>query len=156
MRVHLVFIGKTAFADLDTGISRYLDRLRFYVPIQMHVVKAGKISPKSTEEVIKDEEAERILKLLGKDDYLVIWDQQGTDMDSLGFAGFLEGLRNKGISHVWMVVGGPLGISQKLLKRADSVLSLSRMTFPHDLARLMVAEQLYRAFTILKGEPYHK
>jgi len=77
-------------------------------------------------------------------------------LDSVGFARLLQRIRDEGISRTWMVIGGPLGISPKLLEEANTTLSLSRMTFPHDLARLMVVEQLYRAFSILKGEPYHK
>jgi 23S rRNA (pseudouridine1915-N3)-methyltransferase len=156
MRLHLVFIGKTTFPELDTGINRYLDRLRFYVPTQIHLLKAEKISPKGNEEAVREKEAERVLKLLGKSDFLIVWDQHGKNVDSIAFAKFLDDLRNNGASEVWMVIGGPLGVSQQLMARADSVFSLSRMTFPHDLARLMVVEQLYRAFTILKGEPYHK
>jgi len=156
MRLHLLFIGKTAFPDLETGINRFLERLRFYIPAQIHILKAEKIPPKGAEEPIKEREAERVLKLVGKKGCLVIWDQNGKETDSVSFAGFLNDLRDGGVSEVWMVVGGPLGVSQGLLARADFVLSLSRMTFPHDLARLMVMEQLYRAFTILKGEAYHK
>jgi 23S rRNA (pseudouridine1915-N3)-methyltransferase len=156
MRLHLVFIGKTAFPDLETGINRYLDRLRCYLPAQVHILKAEKIPPKGAEGPIKEREAERIVKLVGTKGCLVIWDQHGKEHDSVAFAEFLDGIRNSGVTEVWMVIGGPLGVSQKLLARADFVLSLSRMTFPHDLARLMVMEQLYRAFTILKGEAYHK
>ena len=156
MHLHLVFIGKTAFADLETGIHRYLDRLRYYTPAQIHIVKAERIPPKGAEEAIKEREAERVLGLMDKKDCLVIWDQNGREIDSVALARFLDDRRNSGISQMWMVIGGPLGVSQKLLLRADFVLSLSRMTFPHDLARLMVMEQLYRAFTILKGEAYHK
>jgi 23S rRNA (pseudouridine1915-N3)-methyltransferase len=156
MRLHLVFTGKTAFPEVQAGIDRYLDRLRFYVPTQIHLLKAEKITPKGSEEAIKEREAERILKLLEKKNFLVIWDQHGKDMDSVTFARFLGDLRNSGGIEVWMIVGGPLGFSQKLLAHADIVLSLSKMTLPHDLARLMIMEQLYRAFTILKGEPYHK
>jgi len=156
MRLHLVFIGKTTFPEVQTGIDRYLDRLRFYVPTQIHLLKAEKITPKSSGEAVKEKEAERILRLLEKRDCLIVWDQQGKDMDSVAFAGFFDDLKNNGVSEVWIMIGGPLGISQRLLARADFVLSLSKLTFPHDLARLMVMEQLYRAFTILKGEPYHK
>jgi 23S rRNA (pseudouridine1915-N3)-methyltransferase len=156
MRLHLVFIGKTAFPELDAGINRYFDRLRSYIPTQIHLLKAEKISPKGKDAAVKDKEAERILKLLGKSDRLIVWDQHGKNMDSITFAKFLDDLRSNAASEVWMVIGGPLGVSQQLLTRADFVFSLSPMTFPHDLARLMVMEQLYRAFTILKGEPYHK
>jgi 23S rRNA (pseudouridine1915-N3)-methyltransferase len=156
MRLHLVFIGKTAFPELETGINRYLDRLRFYVPVQIHLIKADKIFPKGAGDAVREREAARILKLLEKKDCLVIWDQHGKEADSVAFAKFLGDLRTDAVSEVWMVIGGPLGVSQSLLGRANFVFSLSRMTFPHDLARLMVMEQLYRAFTILKGEPYHK
>ncbi len=156
MRLHLVFIGKTGFSDLETGIKRYLERLRSYIPTQLHVVKAERISAKSDEGLIKEREAERVLKVLGKKEYLAIWDQTGRETDSVGFAKFLDTLRNNGVADLWMVIGGPLGVSQRLLDRAHFIFSLSKMTFPHDLARLMVMEQVYRAFTILKGEAYHK
>jgi 23S rRNA (pseudouridine1915-N3)-methyltransferase len=86
----------------------------------------------------------------------MVWDQRGREMDSPAFAQFLETLQNRGTSHLWMVIGGPLGVSERLLEQAHQVVALSKMTFPHDLARLLVLEQLYRAYTILKGEPYHK
>jgi 23S rRNA (pseudouridine1915-N3)-methyltransferase len=156
MRLHLVFIGKTAFPEVQVGIDRYLERLRYYVPTQIHLLKAEKITPKGSEDSVKEKEADRVLRLLEKGACLVIWDPCGKSMDSVTFARFLDHLRSDGAGEVYMVVGGPLGISQRLLARADFVLSLSKMTFPHDLARLMVMEQAYRAFTILKGEPYHK
>lgn len=156
MRLHLIFIGKTSFPEVQTGIDRYFDRLCLYVPTEIHLLKAEKITPKRHPEEIKNKEAERVLKLLDKRDCLVIWDQHGKDVDSVAFAALLDDLRNSAASDVWMMIGGPLGVSQRLLDRTNLVLSLSKMTFPHDLARLMVMEQLYRAFTILKGEPYHK
>jgi len=156
MHLHLVFIGKTAFADLETGIKRYHERLRHYLPAHIHILKAERIPPRGAEAPPKEREAERVLKLVGKKGCLIIWDQNGTQLDSVALAGFLDDRRSSGVPELWMVLGGPLGVSQKLLQRADFVLSLSRMTFPHDLARLMVMEQLYRAFTILKGEAYHK
>jgi len=156
MKLHLIFIGKTAFADLETGVNRYLDRLRHYVPTRIHIVKEERVPPRGAAAHVKEKEAEKILRLVEKKDCLVIWDQNGKEIDSVALAEFLEERRTGGTSRMWMVIGGPLGISQTLLLRADFVLSLSRMTFPHDLARLMVMEQLYRAFTILKGEAYHK
>jgi 23S rRNA (pseudouridine1915-N3)-methyltransferase len=158
MRLHLVFVGKTGFHDLDSSIRRYMDRLVHYIPTEIHLIKAEKIASASgsVEDAVKEREGERILKLPGKQDHLAVWDQRGRQLDSTSLAHFLEDLMNKGVSHLWMVTGGPLGISPKVIERADSLLSLSKMTFPHDLARLMVGEQLYRAFTILKGEPYHR
>lgn len=156
MQLHLVFVGKTSFQEMDAGIRKYLDRLRHYIRMEIHLVKAEKISSKISEGMVCEREGERVLKLLNAQDYLIVWDPEGRQMDSQRFAVFLDHLQNTGTPAVWMVIGGPLGVSPGLLERANSVLSLSRMTFPHDMARLMVAEQLYRAFTILKGEPYHK
>ncbi|GLI33105.1 23S rRNA (pseudouridine(1915)-N(3))-methyltransferase RlmH [Desulforhabdus amnigena] len=156
MQLHLVFVGKTNFQEMDKGIQRYLDRLRHYARIEIHLVKAEKISSKIPETLVCEREGERILNLLNAQDYLVVWDIGGKQLDSNGFARFLEKLQNGGVASVWMVIGGPVGVSPEVLKRADCVLSLSRMTFPHDMARLMIAEQLYRAFTIIKGGPYHK
>ena len=156
MRLGLVFIGKTSFPEMEQGVQRYLDRLRHYVTLDLHYVRAEKITRKSADGLIRERESERILSLTGGKDPLIVWDERGLQLDSVAFARFMERLQHQGSSKVWMVIGGPLGVSPQLRERAHSVLSLSRMTFPHDVARLLVAEQLYRAFTILKGEPYHK
>jgi 23S rRNA (pseudouridine1915-N3)-methyltransferase len=156
MRLQVVFVGKTSFPSVDEGIQRYLERLQHYVPTLVHVLKAGKIGSKTSGETVKDLEAERILKLFRKEDYVAVWDERGKEHDSLAFAQFLASLQRSSFGNVWMVLGGPLGISRKVFDRANVTLSLSKMTFAHDLARLLVMEQLYRAFTILKGEPYHK
>ena len=141
---------------MDAGIGRYLDRLQHYIPTEVHLIKGEKITRKCIDETVREVEGQRVLKLIGSMDYLVVWDQRGQQLDSVGFARLLQRIRDEGISRTWMVIGGPLGISPKLLEEANTTPSLSRMTFPHDLARLMVVEQLYRAFSILKGEPYHK
>jgi len=156
MRLHLVFVGKTSFPEIDAGINRYVERLRHYAPTRIHIVRAEKIGKKASEDNIREIEAERILKLVGASGHLLVWDQRGRQFDSIGFARFLEKIRNQGMPDLWMVVGGPLGAAPALLERANSVLSLSRLTFPHDLARLVIAEQLYRGFCILDGTPYHK
>ncbi len=156
MRIHLVFVGKTGFPDLDSAISRYLERLRHYCQIEIHHVKAEKISGASAEEMVRSREAERIMKLAGSQGHLVVLDAGGQEMDSPGLAKYLERTLATGIPDLWMVIGGPVGISAQLLKKARDTLSLSRMTFPHDLVRLMLVEQLYRAFTIIRREPYHK
>jgi 23S rRNA (pseudouridine1915-N3)-methyltransferase len=156
MRLHLVFIGKTQFSEMDAGIRRYLDRLQHYVSVDVHIIKAEKISVKGLEDAVRERESERVLKLVGGRGHLVLWDQNGRELESLQLANFLKELLQNSLSDVWMVVGGPIGVSRELREGANTVLSLSRMTFPHDLARLVLVEQLYRAFTILKGEPYHK
>jgi 23S rRNA (pseudouridine1915-N3)-methyltransferase len=156
LHLHLVFIGKTSFPELDAGIQRYLERLRHYVLADVHVVRAEKLTAKIHEEQVLDREADRVLRLLGKQDYLVVWDSRGQQMESPEFARFLKKLIEGGISDVWMIIGGPLGLSEKLKQQAQAMVSFSKMTFPHDLSRLIALEQLYRAFTILRGEPYHK
>ena len=156
MRIHLIFAGKTGFGDIDSAIARYLDRLRHYAAIEVHTVKAEKITAGISEDLVREREGERMAKAAGGAGYLAVWDRGGRELGSEELAAFIGKLRDSGTAEVRMAVGGPVGVSPALLRKADAVLSLSRMTFPHDLARLVVVEQLYRAFTILKGEPYHK
>ncbi len=156
IHLHLVFVGKTAFHEMDQAIRRYLDRLRHYVSVDVHVVRAEKISGRVSEEEVSEREGERILKLVGSQDVFIPLDRQGIHLDSEGLAAYLDALNRGGMSKVWMAIGGPVGHSKKVLERANRILALSKLTFPHDLTRLILAEQLYRAFTILKGEPYHR
>ncbi len=156
MHIHLVFVGKTAFSDIESAIERYAKRLVHYCKLQIHYVKAEKISTGVGVQVVRDREGERILKVTGPDSHLIILDQRGRQLDSGGLSKFVEGLIFSAVSDVWIVVGGPVGLSAKVIESGRDVLSLSKMTFPHDLARLMLVEQLYRAFTILKGEPYNR
>jgi 23S rRNA (pseudouridine1915-N3)-methyltransferase len=124
--------------------------------VEIHYIKAEKITSASGEQLVRERESERILKLAGRQGRLIVWDQKGRQLDSSGFSKLIERMIAATVSDVWMAVGGPLGLSSRLLGAAHDVLSLSIMTFPHDLARLMVVEQLYRALTIMKGEPYNK
>ncbi len=156
MKLHLIFVGKTAFPDLDTAINRYVERLGHYIPTTVHIVKAEKMTRSVPDDAVREKEGARIMNLTGKEGFLVVWDQRGKHLDSPELARTLERIQSREASKLSMVIGGPVGLSKPLLDRADMALSLSRMTFPHDLARLLVVEQLYRAFTILKGEPYHK
>lgn len=156
MDLQLIFVGKTNFPEIEAGIGRYLERLRHYLPTRVQVVKAEKITRKISEEKVQQLESERIVKVVPPNAHLAVWDRTGKELNSIGFARSLQRLRDHGTPHLCMVIGGPLGVSSALLERASSVLSLSRMTFPHDLARLLVVEQIYRAFTILEGTPYHK
>lgn len=156
MEIHLVVVGKTAFPEIDVGIKRYLDRLVHYAPTRVHVVRAEKIGKNAAEEKVRRIESERIQKLVSTGGRLVVWDQRGKQLSSNAFAEFLKRLRDDGTSLLWMVIGGPLGLFSPLIEQADTVLSLSAMTFPHDIARLLVVEQIYRGFTILEGTPYQK
>lgn len=156
MEFHLVVVGKTAFPEIEAGIKRYLDRLIHYAPIRIHVVRGEKIGKNVSEDKVRQIESERIQKVVSAGGHVVVWDQRGKQLSSAAFAELLQRLRSGGTSTLWMVIGGPLGLSPGLLKQADTVLSLSNMTFPHDIARLLVVEQVYRGFTILEGTPYHK
>ena len=156
MRIHLVFVGKTAFRDIESAIGRYMERFQHYCPVEAHYIKAEKISGPVGDNVVRERESERILKLTGRRGYLIVWDQRGRELDSHGLSKLVEKLMTSGTSDLWMAVGGPVGVSVELLKSASDVLSFSKMTLPHDLARLILVEQLYRAFTIIRGEPYNR
>ncbi len=156
MRIHLVFVGKTAFGDIESAIGRYVERLGHYCPVETHYIRAEKITAAVGDELVRERESERILRLAGRRGRLIVLDQRGRGLDSPGLSKLIEKLMASAISDLWMAVGGPVGVSPRLLESAHDVLSLSKMTFPHDLARLMLVEQLYRALTIMKGEPYNK
>lgn len=157
MRIHLVFVGKTAFSDLESAISRYKERIQHYCQVEVCYVKAEKITGANGDNLVRERESERILKLAGRRrGQMIVCDQRGREFDSGGLSKLMENLIALGISDLWVVVGGPVGVSPRLVDSADVVISLSKMTLPHDLARLMVVEQLYRAFTIIKGEPYNR
>jgi len=154
--LHLVFVGKTGLEELDVAIHRYVKRLQHYVPIEIHLIREEKISKSLPERLVQERESDRILAVARDRGVLLVWDRLGRELNSEDLAAILQGLQNQGVGHVWVIVGGALGVSERLLTRANQVLALSRLTFPHDIARLLVVEQLYRAFTITRGEPYHK
>jgi len=156
VRLHLVFVGKTGLEELDVAIHRYVKRLQHYVPIEIHLIREEKISKSVPERLVQERESDRILAVARDRGVLLVWDRLGRELNSEDLAANLQGLQNQGVGHVWVIVGGALGVSERLLIRANQVLALSRLTFPHDIARLLVVEQLYRAFTITRGEPYHK
>ena len=156
MKIHFVFVGKTAFSDIQRGLDRYLERIGHYVRVDVHVVRAERIGAKSDEAAVREREGRRITDVIsGKSIVVVVWDEKGTPLSSIDYAGFLQRVARDGYD-LWMVVGGPLGVSDAVRRAAHHVFSLSAMTFPHDVARLLVAEQTYRALSILRGEPYHK
>ena len=156
MRIHLVFVGKTAFGDLESAIGRYLERLQHYCRVEVLYVKAEKITGEVGDAQVRERESERIRKIAGSRGYLIACDQGGRELDSMELSKLMEKLTASGVSDLWVAVGGPVGVSPQLLTSARLVLSLSKMTLPHDLARLVLVEQLYRAFTIIKGEPYNR
>jgi 23S rRNA (pseudouridine1915-N3)-methyltransferase len=156
MELHFVFVGKTAFPDVDQIIKRYLKKIRSFFPVSVHIAKEEKETKHRLPQEVMDREAERILRLVKGDGYLVSWDRSGRMMTSEEYAVLFRKWIDQGVKSLWMVTGGSLGLSPIVLNISRDIISLSPMTFPHDLVRAVIAEQTYRALTIINGIPYHK
>ena len=156
MKISLIAIGKTDQEYLKKGISEYNKRLKHYARFEIKEVPALKKTSNMPSEVIKQKEADLLLKHLEKKtDCVVLLDEKGKELSSLEFSGFLQKQLNAGTREMAFVVGGAWGFHETIKQRAQHTLSLSRMTFSHQMVRLFFVEQLYRALTILKGEGYH-
>lgn len=155
MKISLLVIGKTDEAYLQKGLEIFLKRIPHYVPFEMKVIPDIKNAKNLSEEQQKDKEGELILQQILPSDELYLLDENGLEASSVDFARFLEKKMLSGIKRLVFVIGGPYGFSGNVYSRAIGKISLSKMTFSHQIVRLIFAEQLYRAFTILKGEPYH-
>lgn len=155
MQIKLLAIGKTDNRHLQFLIDEYSKRLSFYVRFNIEIIPDIKNSKNLSEKQQKTKEGELILKKLNASDILILLDEGGKQMDSLGFANYLQKHMNSGVKQVVFVIGGPYGFSDEVYKKANGKLSLSKMTFSHQMIRLFFIEQLYRGFTILRNEPYH-
>ncbi|MDP3914331.1 MAG: 23S rRNA (pseudouridine(1915)-N(3))-methyltransferase RlmH [Bacteroidota bacterium] len=155
MKISLIVIGKTDEAYLQKGLEIFMKRIPHYVPFEMKVIPDIKNAKNMSEEQQKDKEGELILQQILSSDELILLDENGLEASSVDFARFLEKKMLSGIKRLVFVIGGPYGFSGSVYSRAIGKISLSKMTFSHQMVRLIFAEQLYRAFTILKGEPYH-
>mgnify|MGYP001025122380 FL=1 len=156
MVIELLVVGKTVGGWLESGIREYTDRLGHYVRFGMSVIPELKNARNLREEQIKQTEGELILSRLGGGDYVVLLDEGGWQPEgSEGFAAWLQRVMNRGTRRMVFVVGGAYGFSAAVYGRADEKLSLSTLTYSHQMVRVIFVEQLYRAFTILAGEPYH-
>lgn len=155
MKVCLLVVGKTDEAYLQKGIEIFLKRIPHYLPFEMKIIPDIKNTKNLSEEQQKEKEGELILQQLATSDELILLDESGAEFTSTKFAQFLERKMLSGIKRMVFVIGGPFGFSGPVFSRSNSSLSLSKMTFSHQMVRLIFAEQLYRALTILKGEPYH-
>jgi 23S rRNA (pseudouridine1915-N3)-methyltransferase len=155
MKITFLTIGKTEDNYLREGIERYIKRLKHYIKFEMIEIPELKNTKSLSEDQQKIKEAELISKNLINTDYIVLLDERGIELSSTQFAGSLNKKMLSSVQHVVFVVGGPYGFDNSLLTKANEKLSLSKMTFSHQMVRLFFVEQLYRAFTILKGEPYH-
>ena len=159
MKFRIITVGKLKEKYLKDGIAEYLKRLQRYATVEIIEV-ADEQTPDSASEMeefqIKAKEAQRIHKYIKEDTYLIALAIEGTMLTSEQLAEKIEQLGISGKSHITMVIGGSLGLDKSILQQADLLLSFSKLTFPHQLMRLILVEQLYRSYRIMKGEPYHK
>ena len=155
MTIKLLAIGKTDDATLQNLTEIYIKRLQFYNKFEMEVIPDLKKAKNLDENQQKQKEGELILSKLTPSDFVVLLDENGKQFSSEGFSEFVQKRLNSGLKQLVFIIGGPYGFSQDVYSRADSKVSLSKMTFSHQMVRLFFTEQLYRAFTILRNEPYH-
>ena len=155
MKIVLLTVGKTDVPWVKEGLELYASRLAHYIPFSVTEIPELKKAGALSREQIKSKEGEQILRQLGPQDVLVLLDEHGQECRSLEFAAWLDKQLGSGAKSLVFAVGGAYGFSQDVYERATWKISLSKMTFSHQMVRTVFAEQLYRAFTILKGEPYH-
>ncbi len=153
MKMEIWAVGKLKNLELASSLDDYLKRMRKYQSVQ---IKEISIKAKSTiPDFLKKTEAEKILSRLSESDYLILMDEKGQQLCSRKFAQFLQKAMMNPVNRIIFLIGGAYGFDKTVYERSQSQLSLSPLTFPHDLARLITVEQLYRAFSILNHSPYH-
>jgi len=155
MKITLLTIGKTEDSYLKDGIDKYLSRLKHYIKFEIIEIPELKNTKALSQEQQKAKEAELIFKNTTTTDHLILLDERGSELNSVQFSAMLNKKMIASIQNLVFIIGGPYGFDDSIYKRANEKLSLSRMTFSHQMVRLFFVEQVYRAFTILKGEPYH-
>ena len=155
MKISLIVIGKTDASYFVDAINEYKNRLVHYIPFEMEIIPDIKNVKNLREEQKKEKEGELILKMLQPGDYLVLLDEHGKSFTSMEFATYLERKMHVVSKRLVFVIGGPYGFSEAVYKAASEKISLSKMTFSHQMIRLIFVEQIYRAMTILNNEPYH-
>lgn len=154
MKIRLLVVGKTKEKEIQSGIDEYLKRLTRYANFQMEVIPDVKVSKKMSAGEVKSLEGKEIIKRLEKD-ILILLDEKGKEFTSVGFSKWIENQQLNSTKQLTFLIGGAYGFSEAVYQRASSKIALSKMTFTHQMIRLIFIEQLYRAFTIIKGEKYH-
>lgn len=154
MKTELILVGKTVNKHFVAGIKDYVERIGHYMPFNITVIPELKNTKSLSEEQQKEREGEMILKLVQPSDTVVLMDEHGQEFRSVEFAQWLQKKQNTA-RRLLFVIGGPYGFSDAVYARSNEKISLSRMTFSHQMVRLIFTEQIYRACTIIKGEPYH-
>lgn len=154
MRLHFVWIGKTRDRHCAALVAEYLQRLSHFAPCEVSEIKEP--SATGDERRVIAAEGAKLLAAIARDDYVVLLDERGKEIPSTGLADFINARQLDGIKRLALIIGGFAGVSDEVRKRAQFTLSLSRLTLTHELARVILTEQLYRAFTLLAGLPYHR
>ena len=155
MTIKLVCVGKTDKRELENLINIYSERLQHYIKFELEVIPDLKKTKNLDENQQKTKEGDLILSGTQNSDFMVLLDENGKQYDSVAFSEYIQKRMNTGLKRLIFVIGGPYGFSDAIYTRANGKISLSKMTFSHQMVRLFATEQLYRAFTILKNEPYH-
>ena len=155
MKIELLFLDKTREKFLADGIDEYRKRLSHYTTVSVKVIKTG-MKPRISDELIKEREGELLLSNVAKGSFIVALDSSGKQYSSEELSGLIDQWERRSVKVVTFLIGGPVGLAEKVVQKADMVLSLSRLTFTHDMARVLLLEQLYRGYTIKRGEKYHK
>lgn len=155
MKICLLVIGKTDAAYIRAGIEEYEKRMGKYVNYEMKVLSDVKNSKHMSEEVQREKEGELLLEQLQTGDFVVLLDEKGKQLNSVEFSTYVAQKMQLGIKRMVFIIGGPYGFTGKVYERGNDKISLSKMTFSHQMVRMIFIEQLYRAMTIWKGEPYH-
>ena len=155
MKIHFYTVGKAHESHVKEGIELFTKRIGFYYAVQWTIIPMPKNAGLLNETELKQKEGESILSLLKKEDYLILMDERGKQMSSEEFSGFLQQRANESIKNIVFLIGGAYGVSEDVIQRANAKLSLSKLVFPHQLVRLILAEQVYRACTIIRNEKYH-
>jgi len=155
MKILLAVIGKTDEKYLQSGIDIFTKRLKYYIPFEMKIIPDLKKTKNLSSDQQKSMEGELLLQVFQPGDQIVLLDEKGIEFSSVKFSDFIEKKMVSGIKRLVFVIGGPYGFSDKVYQQANAKISLSQMTFSHQMVRLIFVEQVYRAMTILRNEPYH-
>lgn len=155
MKLIMVCVGRMSQRYLHDGVEEFITRLQRYLPLELIELKEEKAGKKPDIDRLREREGLRILEKISERGKVIVLDERGRGLGSAGMARLIEKEMLAGTEHLTWVIGGPYGLSERVRKRADRILSLSEMTFPHQMVRLMLTEQLYRAMTIIRREPYH-
>lgn len=155
MKGVLIVVGKTTDKRFETIIQEYIERIRHYIPFTMEVIPELKNTKGLSQDEQKKREGEQILKSLQAGDYIVLLDEHGSERNSMDFASWMQKKMAAGPKRLVFIVGGPYGFSDAIHQKGNEEISLSRMTLSHQMIRMFFVEQIYRAMTILNGEPYH-